>query len=134
MSEADTKKAVLAALFDATGRGDWTAVQACLADDVVISEADALPFAGAYHGKNALRDLYEKVMAMMDVEKLDLIQITTGGDYAIVLIDLIIKAPVRTRAQVAEVYRFRDGLICEIKPFYYDAAPVVAAVEAKLGG
>jgi hypothetical protein len=35
------------------------------------------------------------------------------------------------RAQVAEMFRFRDGKVCEIRPYYFDPAPVVAAVNAK---
>ncbi len=130
----DTKAAVVNALYEAAGRGDWTAAEAHLSDDLVISEAGSLPYAGIYRGKTALRELYAEVMTMMDVEGLHLIQITTGGDYAIALVEFVLKAPAGTRAQLAEVYRFQGDLVCEIKPFYFDAAPIVAAVEAKRSG
>ena len=109
----DTKSAILNAFYEATGRGDWTAAETYLSDDLVITEADALPYAGVYRGKGALRTLYARVMAMMDVEGLELVQNTSGGDYAVALVDMVFKRPSGLRAQLAEVYRFEGDLICE---------------------
>jgi hypothetical protein len=32
------------------------------------------------------------------------------------------------------MFRFRDGKCCEIKPFYFDPAPVLAAAKRKAEG
>ena len=130
----DKKADIVSALYDATGRGDWEAAEAHLTDDFFITEADTLPYAGIYRGKSALRDLYTKVMTMMDVAGLELIQTTTGGDYAITLVKFAFNSPDLAQAELAEMYRFRGDLICEIKPYYFDPAPIVAAVAAKRGG
>ena len=127
----DTKSAIVSALYEAAGRGDWAVAEAYLSEDLFIEEARGLPYAGVYRGKGALRELFTKVMAMMDVQTLEIAQITTGGDYAITLVDFVFNAPAGTRAQLAEMYRFRGDLICEIKPYYFDPAPVVAAAKAR---
>ena len=130
----DKKAAIVGALYAATGRGDWEAAEAHLTDDFFISEAATLPYAGSYHGKGALRELYIKVMAMMDVAGLELIQTLTGGDYAVTLVEFAFNSPDLARAELAEMYRFRGDLICEIKPYYFDPAPIVAAANAKRSG
>lgn len=35
------------------------------------------------------------------------------------------------RLPLVETMRFRDGKVCEIKPYYFDASLVARAVEAK---
>ena len=38
--------------------------------------------------------------------------------------------PTAEPAHLCEMFRFRDGKVCEIKPYYFDAAPMRAAHEA----
>jgi hypothetical protein len=35
------------------------------------------------------------------------------------------------RADLAEIFRLRDGKVCEIRPFYFDPGIVTEAVKAK---
>ena len=58
-------------LYAATGVGDWDKAASMLTDDFVVTEAPGLPMEGEYRGKHALRDLYVKVMALVDVVGLD---------------------------------------------------------------
>ena len=120
-------------LYDATGRGDWDATAAMLTDDFFITEAPGLPFAGVYSGRNALRDLFTKVMGMMEVTGLDLQQMLAGGDWVMVLLDIVAHDTdgSEIRIPIAEGTRFRDGKACEIKPYYFDPALVHRAVAAK---
>ena len=37
-------------------------------------------------------------------------------------------------AETCEMFRFRDGKVCEIKPYYYNPAAFDAAVAAKKAG
>lgn len=120
------------ALYDATGRADWATAARELTEDFFITEADGLPFAGVYSGKTALQTLYQKVMAMMDVAALDIVETTVGETHAVTLVDFVFAAPEGQRARVAEMFRFRGDKICEIRPYYFDPAPVHAAVRAKL--
>jgi ketosteroid isomerase-like protein len=119
------------ALYDATGVGDFDKAEEYLTDDFFITEADTLPFAGVYKGKTALRDLFTKVMGMMDVAGLNRVQTTSGGDYAVTILSFEFVDPTLAPAHLCELFRFRDGKVCEIRPYYFDPAPIIAACNAK---
>ena len=118
-------------LYAATGVADWDTAAAMLTDDFVVTEAPGLPMAGEYRGKNALRDLYIDVMGMLDVAGLDRIQTTVGGDYAVTILEMRFADEALAPAQLCELFRFRDGKCCEIRPYYFDPEPVRAAAAAK---
>lgn len=118
-------------LYASTGAGDWDRAASMLTDDFVVTEAEGLPMAGIYRGKHALRDLYVKVMEQMDVVALDRVQTTCGGDYAVTILSIRFADPALAPAELCEMFRFRDGKVCEIKPYYFDPAPVVAACAAR---
>jgi ketosteroid isomerase-like protein len=119
-------------LYAATGAGDFDKAEEYLTDDFFITEADTLPFAGIYKGKTALRDLFTKVMGMMDVSRLNRVQTTSGGDFAVTILSFEFVNPELESAHLCELFRFRDGKICEIRPYYFDAAPIIAACHAKM--
>lgn len=118
-------------LYAATGVGDFDAAEVFLTDDFFITEADMLPMAGVYSGKTALRELYTKVMGMMDVAGLDIIETTVGVDHAVTILSFRFVDPALAPAHLCELYRFRDGKVCEIRPYYFDPAPIIAACAAK---
>jgi len=118
-------------LYAATGVGDWDKAASMLTDDFFVTEADTLPMAGTYRGPNALRDLFMKVMGMMDVAGLDRVQTTVGGDYAVTILAFRFADPTLAPAELCELFRFRDGKVCEIRPYYFDPAPIIAACAAK---
>lgn len=118
-------------LYAATGVGDFDKIEQMVTDDFFITEADSLPFAGVYRGRTALRDLYTKVMAMMDVAGLHRVQTTSGGDYAVTILSFEFVDPALAPAHLCELFRFRDGKLCEIQPYYFDPAPIIAACAAK---
>ena len=118
-------------LYAATGVGDFDKAASMVTDDFFITEAEGLPMAGTYRGKHALRDLFVKVMGMVDVAGLDRVQTTAGGDYAVTILSFRFTDPALAPAELCELFRFRDGKCCEIKPYYFDPAQFIAAVEAK---
>ena len=118
-------------LYAATGSGDWDRAASMLTDDFFVTEADGLPMAGVYRGRNALRDLFVKVMGMMDVAALDREQTTVGGDYAVCILSFRFADPALAPAHLCELFRFRDDKLCEIRPYYFDIQTIVAACEAK---
>ena len=119
-------------LYAVTGVGDWETAADMLTEDFVAYEADGMPMAGAYRGKNGLHDLFVKVMAMVDVVGLDRESVMAHGDSAISVISMRFADPSLTPAELCEMFRFRDGKCCEIKPFYYDSGQFIAACEAKM--
>lgn len=118
-------------LYEITGRGDFEAAEAMLTDDFFITEADGLPMEGVYSGKTALRDLYAKVMGIVDVVGLDRVETTAGKDHAVTILSFRFADPSLPPAELCEMFRFRDGKCCEIKPFYFDPAVFRAAAELK---
>jgi ketosteroid isomerase-like protein len=118
-------------LYAATGAGDFDKAAEMLTDDFFITEADCLPMAGVFRGKNALRDLFIQVMGMMDVAGLERGETTTGGDYAVCHVTFKFADPSLKPAELLEQFRFRDGKVCEIRPYYFDPSQVIAACDAK---
>lgn len=118
-------------LYAATAVGDWATAEAMLGDDLVITEADGIPLAGVYRGRGALRELYTKAFSLMDAVALDRVQTTVGGDYAVVILSIRFADPALKPAELCEMFRFQDGKVVEIKPYYFDHAAVNAACAAK---
>ena len=120
-------------LYAVCAAGDWDAVSDMLADDFIATEAPGLPFEGTYPGKTGLRDLFTRVMGMMAVEGMELVEMTAGGDWVIVLVTLRVRDDAGVfPIELAEATRFgADGKVAEIKPYYFDPALVHRAVAAK---
>ena len=118
-------------LYVTCAAGDFDKVATMVTDDFFITEADTMPMAGIWRGRNALRDLFTKVMGMVDVAGLDRVQTTAGGDYAVTILSFRFADPALAPAELCEMYRFRDGKCCEIRPYYFDPAQFHAAVAAK---
>jgi hypothetical protein len=70
-------------------------------------------------------------MKIADVAGFDRIQTTVGGDYAVCILSIQFVDPELAPAELCELFRFRDGKCCEIKPYYFDPAQFIAAAEAK---
>jgi len=83
------------ALFDATGKGDWAAAENMLTSDFSVTEAGTLPFAGTYHGRGALQELFTLVMSAAGVTGLDIEQLTAGGDRVVALLEMGLGGPPR---------------------------------------
>ena len=118
---------VVEALYAATGKGDWAAAESLLTEDFFITESATTPFAGVYRGRRALHDLFMQVVPASGVKKLDIQQITAGGNTVVVLLELVLGGPPEARVALAEVFHLRDGKVCEIKPYYFDPGPMHAA-------
>ena len=123
--------ALLDKLYTAASVGDFDLAETMLTDDVVITEADTLPMAGVYRGKTALRELFTNVMGMMDVAGLERGPTMAAADQAVAIVRFLFSDPNLAPAELCEWFRFRDGKVCEIKPYYFDPAPIVAACQAK---
>jgi ketosteroid isomerase-like protein len=128
--EARNREIVLA-LYKATGRGDWAKAATLATDDLLIREPESLPYAGTYRGIQGLRDLFATVQATLGVERIDMRQVTAGGDWVVVLLDLVLAGTPPVRAPLAEAFRLQDGKVCEIVPYYFDTSVVAKAVEAR---
>ena len=85
-----------------------------------------MPFAGEYRGVAAMRELFGKVRST-GVIGIDMHQATAGGDWVVVLLDLLYPGDPPVRVPLAEAFRLKDGKVCEIVPYYFDSDVVVKA-------
>ena len=118
-------------LYAATGIGDFDRAATMLTDDFFVTEAEGLPMAGVYRGRDALRDLYIRVMGMVDVVALDRHALMTGDACAVVHLSIRFADSTLEPVEVCEMFRFRGNKVCEIRPFYFDPATMMRAVAAK---
>lgn len=128
--ETQNRKTVLA-LYAAAGRGDWAKAATLMTDDILITEASNLPFAGVYRGLQGMRELFATVQSTMGVVGVDMRQVTAGGEWVVVLLDLLVAGTPPVRVPLAEAFRLQDGKVCEILPYYFDASLVVKAAESR---
>jgi ketosteroid isomerase-like protein len=130
--EARNRQTVLA-LYKATGKGDWAKAASLMTEDILIREAPTLPFAGEYRGVAAMRELFARVRST-GVVGVDMHQATAGGDWVVVLLDLLYEGDPPIRAPLAEAFRLENGKVCEIVPYYFDSSVVVAAASCQAAG
>lgn len=109
------------------GAGDYPAAQDLLTDDFFIIIPDYMPFGGTYRGKGAFVELIPRVRETAAPIDLKFIALTVGGDYAVEIVEFTLADDPGPPTQVAELIRFRGNRICEIRPFYSDPFPFIAA-------
>jgi hypothetical protein len=124
-------KQIVDTLYASSGAGDFDTAEALFTDDFFITEAEGLPFAGLYKGKTALRDLFTKVMGLMDVAALERSFLAVSENEAVCHVTFRFTDPCLEPAELLELFRFRGNKVCEIKPYYFDPAPIAAACVAK---
>ena len=114
------------ALYEACGSGDWTKAATLMTEDILITEAPTLPFSGEFRGVEAMRELFGKVHST-GVIGTQLHQVTAGGDWVVVLVDLLLAGDPPVRCPLAEAFRLQGGKVCEIVPYYFNADLMVQA-------
>lgn len=122
---------IVRALYKLTGRGRWDAAAEFIAPDLVIRQANSLPFAGEYHGLEGLRTLFATVVETIGIRGVEYVQMTAGGDWVVSLLVLLADSEPPVRLRMAETFRLRDGKVVEIVPYYFDAALVRQVAESR---
>ena len=119
---------IVEALYAASAVSDWATVESHLTDDFFVTESDATPMAGRYDGRGALRALYEKVFGLLDVAGLEVIDMAVGDNNVVCLLNMVLAGDPPVKLPIAEVFRMRGDKVCEIRPHYFDPAPLAAAL------
>jgi ketosteroid isomerase-like protein len=123
-------RSIVTALYAASGKGDWAAAEQMLTDDFFITEAPHVPMAGIFRGRQALQNLYKHVFGLIDVQGLEVHDVTVGDSHAVCLLDMLLPGTPPVRVALAEMFRFRGDQVCEIRPYYFDPAPLFKALRA----
>ena len=117
--EARNRETVLA-LYEACGSGDWARAATMMTQDILIREAPTLPFAGEFRGVEAMRELFGRVLSS-GVTGIEMHAATAGGDWVVVLLDLILAGDPPVRCPLAEAFRLEDSKVREIVPYYFNS-------------
>ena len=120
---------MLAKVYATAGTRDWAAVEALIHPDFVLYEANSLPFAGEWRGRDALQRCAAAMYGTWANTDLEILDCTGGDAYAVMVIRLTMhpKDGSEPFAQtVNEMGVFEDGLLKELRIHYFDAAEVAA--------
>jgi uncharacterized protein len=106
--------------------GDADRAFKLLHPDVVVYEADALPYSGTYHGVEGFGQMMEQLFGTFDLQ-INKYEVLDAGDSVIARMEISLTARSSGRSidmPIVELYRFTDGLISEVDIFYKDTKAV----------
>ena len=118
--------ATLRTFVDLLSGGDADRAFKLLHPNVVVHEADALPYSGTYHGVEGFGQMMEGLSGTFDLQ-VNKYEVLDAGDTVIARMDISLTARssgLSTDMPIVELYRFTDGLISEVDIFYKDTAAV----------
>ncbi len=123
MSEANIE--IVKKIYDVGGKGDMAAMMALLAPNVVVHEAEGLPYGGVYHGHAGMGALFQKIFGIIKEFRVVAEDFFVSGN--VVVAQIRVLGLGRTTGQainmpVLEMWTLENGLVTEIRPFYWDTA------------
>ena len=105
--------------------------------DVVVHEPKSLPYAGDWIGFEGIGALFRRMREVWSDLKVEKLEATRDGDVVFMActIHLTARATGASVAQpFAEILRFKDELLVEGTPFYYDTAEIISAISRDKSG
>jgi ketosteroid isomerase-like protein len=112
-------------------RGDMDEVMALVDEDIVVHEAQSLPYPGDHRGHDGFLRLTDAFNRVWEISSpLDLTFLDAGDTRVVVLVgfDVVARATGRPlRLELAEIYTVRDGKITDLDIYYRDTAAIVEA-------
>ncbi|MEV1293597.1 nuclear transport factor 2 family protein [Pseudonocardia sp. NPDC049635] len=126
MSTTPDARTVAQSYFDALEAGDFEAAISCLSEDIVLTEAESLPYGGIHHGREKFKDALGQA-AKLGGSKMTLEHLLVDGERVAALVRL--EAPSGSDSPptyLVDWQLIRDGKIVELTPFYYDTASILA--------
>jgi hypothetical protein len=125
-------KTIVAAFFTAAAANDQAAMAAILDPEVVVTEAESLPFGGRHVGFAAFQALVRRVFLLWRDTRVDVERLIGDGQYVVVLATMHARSKADDAAlsmPIAEVWRLENGRVKEIRPFYFDTRKFVDVLE-----
>lgn len=124
-----TPRELLAKVYATAGTRDWAAVEALIHPDFVLYEANSLPFAGEWRGRDALQRCAAAMYGTWADTQLDILDCTGGESHAVMVIRLTMHPRDGSEPftqTICEAGTFEDGLLRTLRIHYFDAAEVAA--------
>ncbi|CAH1663698.1 MULTISPECIES: nuclear transport factor 2 family protein [unclassified Chelatococcus] len=117
--------------FAALEKGDFETLGSMLAPDFVCHEAESLPYGGKWRGIDGWKALCKAIVTSWKGVKATPIEFLGETPDTIVIRLSLVGFSRRTGKSldttVLELWRFRDGQLREIIPYYWDTAALAAA-------
>jgi hypothetical protein len=125
-------RAAVERFYDGMLTADLAAVETVLHPDVVVSEPDSLPYGGAHVGIEAVLTLLATLcsgIAFDDVRRGDVL-VRGGRAAAFLEVPFTLGDGTLQFLPVVETFLVEDGLISQIRPYYFDTAALLASISA----
>jgi len=122
---SETNVQLVKKIYELGGKGDWAAMSSLFDPDIVVYEANSLPYGGVFHGAAGMGALFQKLNELVSGFLVKTEQFFVSGD------DVAAKIRVTgvSRATgepidmpVMEVWTLKNGRATSIRPFYWDTA------------
>ncbi|RUW60628.1 nuclear transport factor 2 family protein [Mesorhizobium sp. M7A.F.Ca.US.008.03.1.1] len=117
--------------FLRSGSGNIDMLTDAFHTDVVVHEPQSLPYAGDWKGLEGIAALFHKMQESWSNVAVKNLQAAQDDDIIFMNCTLSLTSRangVTIKQPFAEVLRFRDGLLLEGTPFYYDTSEILATL------
>ncbi|MFH8366409.1 nuclear transport factor 2 family protein [Streptomyces sp. NPDC018031] len=115
------------------GRAHFALLAPYFAPDVVLHQADALPYGGEWRGHEGMERFFRAMSETWESFELLEQEFLAVGEPTVVLTRVRARARAtgrELRFPILQTIGFRDGRIAEVRPFYWDTAAIADACRA----
>ncbi|GAA3668141.1 nuclear transport factor 2 family protein [Lentzea roselyniae] len=112
------------------GSASFTPLAPFFAPDVVLYQADSLPYGGVWHGHEGLEQFFRAMSRTWDTFDMEDQKVLATTSPLVVLTQ--VRARARTTGRelhfpILQAITVEDGHITEVRPFYFDTAAIADA-------
>ena len=127
LSAEDRTRSVVQQFYDYSLRADLEGVAKILHPDIVNYEAASLPYGGTHTGRAEVLQLLAQLYSMIDLDTVVVGDVLVNSERAAAFLEVPFGDSASSETvSVIETFVIRDGLIAEIKPYYFDTAALAA--------
>ena len=128
-SAEELTRSVVEAFYDYSLRADLDGVAKILHPDVVGPEPASLPYGGIHKGRDEVLKLLAELYSRVALDDVVIGDILVNSERAAAFLEVPFESGDSAGNQtmlVVETFVVRDGLIAEIRPYYFDTAAFAA--------
>jgi uncharacterized protein len=119
-----SNRALCSRFLEAMASNDAAGMDALIHSDFILIEPEGLPYGGVYRGRKGWRTLVQRVIATWSAFRIHVSEeLGETEDTVVTRFDISGRSRKSGKAwssSVLELWRFRDGLLVEISPYYFD--------------
>lgn len=123
--EPDAPRSVVERFYRSTTAGDMADALECLAPDIVLHQAESLPYAGSHHGLAAAAAVAGQIAEVLDLAGMVVDDIVADGEHVVGLVRLPLRSDPSREMRLSEHSWVRNGKIAEVRAFYWDTAALL---------